>query len=49
MNQQLADFPIELREKAGSLAMARGENVERTEFAIALLRKLDASYAAGQL
>jgi BirA family biotin operon repressor/biotin-[acetyl-CoA-carboxylase] ligase len=54
VNQALEDFPIELRARAISLAMAlgqsatgrirRGEQVDRQKFAIALLRNLDRSY-----
>lgn len=46
VNQQLADFPAELRDSASSLALASGRNIDRTEFAIALLRNLDSAYAA---
>jgi BirA family biotin operon repressor/biotin-[acetyl-CoA-carboxylase] ligase len=42
VNQTLDDFPEELRETAGSLAMATGKKISRTKFAIALLRKLAA-------
>ncbi|MFN2475498.1 MAG: biotin--[acetyl-CoA-carboxylase] ligase [Chthoniobacterales bacterium] len=48
-NQQLADFPAELQKTATSLALATGNSIDRTAFAIALLRELDARYAAGQL
>lgn len=46
VNQTLADFPEELRERAGSLAMAAGGEVDRQELAILILRKLDQSYRA---
>jgi BirA family biotin operon repressor/biotin-[acetyl-CoA-carboxylase] ligase len=54
MNQALEDFPKELQSRAISLAIAlgrsakgrirRGEQVDRQNFAIVLLRKLDRSY-----
>ncbi len=44
VNQTLTDFPEELRERAGSLALAKGGAIKREELAIALLRKLDRSY-----
>lgn len=40
VNQTLEDFSEELRETAGSLAMATGRKIERSKFAIALLRGL---------
>ena len=43
VNQTLDDFPEELREIAGSLAMATGKKISRTTLAIALLRKLAAA------
>ncbi len=46
LNQSPDAFPEELRERAGSLAMAIGRPVDRHEFAVALLRELDRSYAA---
>lgn len=45
VNHLPADFPGELRESAGSLAMAAGRFVHRAEFMIALLRNLDRRYA----
>ncbi len=48
-NQQLADFPAELQTTATSLALAMGDDVDRTEFAIALLREMETRYAADQL
>jgi BirA family transcriptional regulator, biotin operon repressor / biotin---[acetyl-CoA-carboxylase] ligase len=42
VNQTLDDFPEGLRATAGSLAMATGRIVRRQEFAMALLRRLDA-------
>jgi len=44
VNQALQDFPEELRDKAVSLAMALGRQVDRQSFAIALLRNLDRTY-----
>jgi BirA family biotin operon repressor/biotin-[acetyl-CoA-carboxylase] ligase len=41
VNQTAEDFPRELRERAGSLAIALGRPVERTPFAIALLKELE--------
>jgi BirA family biotin operon repressor/biotin-[acetyl-CoA-carboxylase] ligase len=41
LNQMSEDFPVELRERAGSLAMALGRKVIRFDFASALLRELD--------
>ncbi len=41
LNQAPEDFPVELRERAGSLAMALGREVIRPRFAIALLRELE--------
>jgi BirA family transcriptional regulator, biotin operon repressor / biotin---[acetyl-CoA-carboxylase] ligase len=44
VNHQPQDFPEELRSRAISLAMALDRAVDRRQFAIALLRNLDASY-----
>jgi BirA family transcriptional regulator, biotin operon repressor / biotin---[acetyl-CoA-carboxylase] ligase len=44
VNQSREDFPKQLQNKAISLAMALGKQVDRQEFAIALLRKLDRAY-----
>ena len=44
MNQALEDFPKELQSRANSLAIALGRQVDRQNFAIALLRDLDRSY-----
>jgi BirA family transcriptional regulator, biotin operon repressor / biotin---[acetyl-CoA-carboxylase] ligase len=41
VNQAANDFPEQLRETAGSLAMATGRPIARMPFAIALLRNLD--------
>jgi BirA family biotin operon repressor/biotin-[acetyl-CoA-carboxylase] ligase len=41
VNQTLDDFPEELRESAGSLAMAIGRKIARTKLAIAILRQLE--------
>jgi BirA family biotin operon repressor/biotin-[acetyl-CoA-carboxylase] ligase len=45
INQALEDFPVELRERAGSLAMSLGRQVDRAAFAVALLRELDRTRA----
>ena len=45
INQPIEAFPEELRERAGSLAMAADRLIDRTAFAVALLRELDRSYA----
>jgi BirA family biotin operon repressor/biotin-[acetyl-CoA-carboxylase] ligase len=44
VNQLLEDFPEELQDKAISLAMVLGTQVDRQKFAIALLRELDRTY-----
>jgi BirA family biotin operon repressor/biotin-[acetyl-CoA-carboxylase] ligase len=44
VNQSRDDFPAELQERAISLAMALGRQVDRQNFAVALLRKLDLTY-----
>ena len=44
VNHSAEDFSEELRERAISLAMTLGEQIDRQEFAIALLKNLDASY-----
>jgi BirA family biotin operon repressor/biotin-[acetyl-CoA-carboxylase] ligase len=44
VNQALEDFPEKLRDRAISLAMALGRQVDRQKFAIVLLRNLDRSY-----
>ena len=41
VNQTLADFPIDLRGRAGSLSMVLGEQVRRRDFAVALLLELE--------
>lgn len=41
LNQALEDFPVELRKRAGSLRMDLGRQLDRTTFAIALLRELE--------
>jgi BirA family biotin operon repressor/biotin-[acetyl-CoA-carboxylase] ligase len=46
VNQSREDFPKELQNRAISLAMALGKQVDRQKFAIALLRKLDRTYRA---
>ena len=40
VNQTQKDFPEELRQTAGSLAMATGKKISRVQLAIALLRQL---------
>jgi BirA family transcriptional regulator, biotin operon repressor / biotin---[acetyl-CoA-carboxylase] ligase len=44
VNQSRKDFPQELQDRAISLAMALGRKVDRQNFAVALLRKLDLTY-----
>jgi BirA family biotin operon repressor/biotin-[acetyl-CoA-carboxylase] ligase len=44
VNQSRDDFPAELQDGAISLAMALGRRVDRQNFALALLRKLDVTY-----
>ena len=44
LNQSGEDFPLELHDKAVSLAMALGRQVDRPRFAVALLRNLDRIY-----
>ena len=44
VNQLENDFPAELREQAGSLAMALGRRPSRGAFAVALLRQLDRTW-----
>ena len=44
MNQCREDFPEELRDRAISMAMAVGRQVDRQKFATALLRNLDLTY-----
>ncbi len=44
VNQARDDFPVELQDKAISLAMALGRKVDRQKFAVALLRNLDLTY-----
>jgi BirA family biotin operon repressor/biotin-[acetyl-CoA-carboxylase] ligase len=41
VNQAAEDFSLELRSRAGSLAMALGQQVNRTDFAVALLSQLE--------
>ncbi len=43
LNQAADDFPSELRARAGSLAMALGRQIGRTDFAIALLSELEST------
>jgi BirA family biotin operon repressor/biotin-[acetyl-CoA-carboxylase] ligase len=49
VNHELTDFPPELRESAGSLALALGKPIDRTRFAVAFLRRLEINYAAAAL
>jgi BirA family transcriptional regulator, biotin operon repressor / biotin---[acetyl-CoA-carboxylase] ligase len=44
VNQSLRDFPEKLRNRAISLAVALGREVDRQKFAIAVLRNLDRTY-----
>jgi BirA family biotin operon repressor/biotin-[acetyl-CoA-carboxylase] ligase len=44
VNQCRDDFPAELQGRAKSLAMALGRQVDRQNFAVALLRNLDLTY-----
>ena len=44
VNQSRDDFPAELQDRAISLAMAVGRQLDRQNFALALLRKLDVTY-----
>jgi BirA family biotin operon repressor/biotin-[acetyl-CoA-carboxylase] ligase len=46
VNQCRDDFPAALQDRAISLAMALGRQVERQNFAVALLRNLDLTYRA---
>ena len=45
VNHALQDFPVELRETAGSLAICLGREVDRQQFAVGVLCELDARYA----
>jgi BirA family transcriptional regulator, biotin operon repressor / biotin---[acetyl-CoA-carboxylase] ligase len=44
VNQWLGDFPADLQSSAISLAIALGEQVDRQNLAVALLRNLDLTY-----
>lgn len=44
VNQCRDDFPADLQERAISLALALGHQVDRQNFAVALLRNLDVTY-----
>ena len=44
VNQCRDDFPAKLQDRAISLAMASGRQVDRQNFAVALLQKLDVTY-----
>lgn len=44
VNHSIEDFPEELQNTAGSLAMAGGLQLQRGPLAVALLRKLEAEY-----
>ena len=49
VNQMPHDFSEELRGRATSLAIARHGQIDRSSFAVALLRNLDLLYRAGSL
>ncbi len=49
VNQMPHDFSEELRKRATSLAIARRGPIDRSSFAVALLRNLDLFYRAGSL
>ena len=49
VNQTPHDFSKELRKRATSLAIARRGPIDRSSFAVALLRNLDLFYRAGSL
>jgi BirA family transcriptional regulator, biotin operon repressor / biotin---[acetyl-CoA-carboxylase] ligase len=49
VNQMPHDFSEELRERATSVAIARRGPIDRSSFAVALLRNLDLLYRAGSL
>jgi BirA family biotin operon repressor/biotin-[acetyl-CoA-carboxylase] ligase len=44
VNQSRGDFPVQLQDKAISVAMALRRQIDRQKFAVALLRNLDLSY-----
>ncbi len=44
VNQFRDNFPVELQDRAISLAMALGRQVDRQKFAVAILRNLDLTY-----
>src|SRR6266478_5015516 len=44
INQSREDFPVKLQDQAISIAMALGRQVDRQNFAVALLRNLDLTY-----
>jgi BirA family biotin operon repressor/biotin-[acetyl-CoA-carboxylase] ligase len=46
LNVNQSDFPKELRDKAISLAIVLGRQIDRQKFAITLLRNLDRTYRA---
>jgi BirA family biotin operon repressor/biotin-[acetyl-CoA-carboxylase] ligase len=45
VNQAAEDFPVDLRERATSLAMSGSKMIDRHALAVALLRRLDQTYA----
>src|SRR5450631_3439305 len=45
VNQDAAEFPVELRKTATSLKIETGETISRAELAVAILRELDLDYA----
>ena len=44
INQSREDFPVKLQDQAISIAMTAGRQVDRQNFAVALLRNLDLTY-----
>ena len=46
VNQSLEDFPLELQDRAISLAMALHRPVDRQQFAVVVLQNLDRTYHA---
>ena len=44
VNQQTGDFPLQLRESAGSLRLAKGEPVDRLKLLLAVLHRLEEAY-----
>ncbi len=46
VNNRMMDFPLELREKAGSIFSETGQTVNRAKLTAAMIEALDAMYAA---